>query len=44
MTPKELERFRQVQELRRENRELMVFTEVWAAAITLAFLLAAIWG
>lgn len=44
MTPRELKRFREMQELRRENRELMIMTEIWAACICLALVLMSVWG
>lgn len=44
MTPRELKKFREAQELRRENREMMVMTEIWAFCICFALVLISIWG
>lgn len=44
MTQRELKRFREMQELRRENREMEIMMGIWSFGICLALMCMAIWG
>ena len=44
MTPRELKRFREMQQLRAENREMEIIMRIWGFALFFAAVLISIWG
>lgn len=44
MTPNELRRFREMQQLRAENREMEIMMRIWGLSLALAAVLISIWG
>lgn len=44
MTPRELKRFREMQELRAEKREMEIVMHIWAFSFVLACACIMIWG
>lgn len=44
MTPNELRRFREMQQLRAENREMEIMMRIWGVSMVFAAVLISIWG